>query len=136
MKRILEQLQKLGSSNLGKPVNIKKIILCQKELTQNHNAMVPDSFLELLHLYNAINYDGANIFGISPEGKVFLDLVIANKMSRFSGKPQMVILGCDEFDYIAYNAQKSLYQIIDKEDMEVLEEYSDIEQALRHILKI
>lgn len=136
MKKLFEQLQKINSEQLGHPVNVKKIILCQKELMQNHNAMIPDGFLDFLHRFNAVSYDGAKIFGIAPDNKIFMDLAAANRMSPLSGNSQMVVLGCDEFDYIAYNTQKSVYQIIDKEDLEVLEEYSDIEQALRHILKI
>ena len=90
---------------LGKPVNVKKIILVQKELAQNRNAPLPEGFLEFLHRCNGISYDGAGIFGIAPEGRIFLDIVPANQMSPFSGCPELVILGCDEFDYLAYNAE-------------------------------
>ena len=136
MKRLFENLNKISSRHQGKPVNVQKIILAQKELVQNRNASLPHDFLEFLHRCNGISYDGAAIFGIAPEGRIFLDLVQANKMSPLSGFPELVILGCDEFDYLAYNAERRQYQIIDKEDSEVLEEYSDIEPAILHILKI
>lgn len=136
MNRLFERLRKIRPGYLGKPVNVKKIILAQKELAQNRNAPLPKGFLEFLHRCNGISYDGAGIFGIAPEGRIFLDIVPANQMSPFSGCPELVILGCDEFDYLAYNAECRRYQIIDKEDLEVLEEYSDIEPAILHILKI
>lgn len=136
MNNIIQKLKQIPATILGNPVNVKKIILCQKELMQNHNAMVPEDFLELLHNFNAAAYDGAKIFGIAPDGKIFMDIVLANQMSPFSGKQNMIVLGCDEFDYLTYNAERKTYQIIDKEDLEVLEEYSEIEPALRYILKI
>ena len=97
MNRLFERLRKIRPGYLGKPVNVKKIILAQKELAQNRNAPLPEGFLEFLHRCNGISYDGAGIFGI---------------------------------------AECRRYQIIDKEDLEVLEEYSDIEPAILHILKI
>lgn len=136
MKNIIQKLKQIPSAILGNPVNVKKIILCQKELMQNHNAMLPEDFLEFLHNFNAAAYDGAKIFGIAPDGKIFMDIVLANQMSPLAGKQNMVLLGCDELDYLAYNTQTQTYQIIDKEDLEVLEEYSEIEPAIKHILKI
>lgn len=136
MKKIIEQIRTTPNTGLGKPVDSRKIILCQKELMKNNIAPIPNSFLELLHTYNAISYDGAEIFGIFPNEKSFFDIVKANLMSPFNNKSNIVVLGCDEFDYMVYNTQGSTYQIIDKEDLEVLEEYTDIEQALYHILKI
>lgn len=136
MSNLIQLIKQNTTARLGKSANLQKIILCQKELTQNGNAMLPNAFLELLHNFNAVSYDGARIFGINPESKVFMDIVLANQMSPLAGKQNMVLLGCDEFDYLAYNAQTQTYQIIDKEDLEVLEEYSEIEPAIKHILKI
>lgn len=136
MRNLIQYIQKHTSTRLGSPIKTAKIILCQKELVQNGNAMLPDAFLELLHNFNAVSYDGARIFGIAPDKKIFMDIVLANQMSPLAGKQNMVVLGCDEFDYLAYNTQAQTYQIIDKEDLEVLEEYSEIEPAIRHILKI
>lgn len=136
MQEIIKKIQITPNTGLGKPVDSRKIILCQKELMKNQIAPIPNPFLELLHTYNAISYDGAEIFGISPNEKFFLDILKANQMSPFTDKTKFVVLGCDEFDYMVYNTTNSTYQIIDKEDLEVLEEYTEIEQALYHILKI
>ena len=136
MNELINHIKQITSARLAAPVNTQKIILCQKELTQNGNAMLPDAFLVLLHNFNAVSYDGARIFGITPENKIFMDIVLSNQMSPLSGKQNMVVLGCDEFDYLAYNTETQTYQIIDKEDLEVLEEYSEIEPAVKHILKI
>lgn len=136
MNELIKHIKQTASARLAAPVNTQKIILCQKELTQNGNAMLPDAFLVILHSFNAVSYDGARIFGINPESKNFMDIVLANQMSPLAGKQNIVILGCDEFDYLAYNTETQTYQIIDKEDLEVLEEYSEIEPAIKHILKI
>ena len=136
MNRLFECLRQISPDRLGKPVNTKKIILAQKELIQNGNAAIPESFLQFLRRYNGISYDGARIFGIATEGRIFLDIVPANQMSPFSGQNNLIILGCDEFDYLANNTECQQYQIIDKEDLEVLEEHSEIEPAILHILKI
>ena len=136
MNNIIQHIKQITAAHLASPVNTQKIILCQKELTQNGNAMLPNAFLDILHSFNAVSYDGARIFGINPESKVFMDIVLANQMSPLAGKQNMVLLGCDEFDYLAYNTETQTYQIIDKEELEVLEEYSEIEPAIKHILKI
>ena len=90
MNRLFERLRKIRPGYLGKPVNVQKIILAQKELAQNRNAPLPEGFLEFLHRCNGISYDGAGIFGIAPEGRIFLDIVPANQMSPFSGRPELV----------------------------------------------
>ena len=86
MKNILDQLQTLRNIRLGAPVDTKNIILCQKELIKNQIAQVPDSFLQILHRYNAISYDGANIYGIAPQGKIFFDIVKTNILSPMEDK--------------------------------------------------
>lgn len=136
MKRLIDRLCKISSSHYGKPINSQKIILTQKELVQNHNTPLPEKFLELLHLYNGISYDGATILGITSASRGFRDITLSNQMSPFKGHPHLVLLGYDELDYLVYNAQNHSYQIIDKEDLEVLEEYSDMVTAILHILKI
>lgn len=136
MKSILNKIQSTPNAILGKPVDTTKIILCQKELAQNNVAPIPTQFLELLHNFNGVSYDGAQVFGIFPIEKTFQDIVKVNLISPFQDKSKRIVLGRDEFDYMTYNTQTSTYQIIDKEDLEVLEEYTDIEQALYYILKI
>ena len=46
MNRLFERLRKCRPGYLGKLVNVKKIILAQKELAQNRNAPLPEGFLE------------------------------------------------------------------------------------------
>ena len=48
----------------------------------------------------------------------------------------MIILGVNEMDYLGYNHKWQVYQIIDKDDFEVLEEYHELTAALNDILKI
>ena len=47
----------------------------------------------------------------------------------------ILILGQDEFDYLTYNAEKKYYQIIDKSDLEVLEDKLSIISGINQILK-
>lgn len=136
MNRLYEIMQKQNLIKLGSPVEAKNIIICQKNLMARHLPLIPDSFLDVLHTFNAVSWNGAHIYGISPKNANFSDIL--NENIRRNRNPEILLLGCDEFDYLGYNKNSKSYQIIDKEDAEVLEEYSEreLELALTYILKI
>lgn len=136
MNNLFNIMSKQQLIKLGSPVKAKDIILCQKQLLSNRFPTIPDSFLKILHTFNAVSFNGSHIFGISPENQSLTDIFKAN--ISHNRNPNILLLGCDEFDYLGYNQLSKSYQIIDKEDAEVLEEYPEreLELALTYILKI
>ncbi len=136
MNNLLNIMTKQQLIELGSPVKAKDIILCQKQLLSNRFPTIPDSFLEILHTFNAASCNGSHVYGISPKNQYLSDIFREN-MSH-NRNPNILLLGCNEFDYLGYNQLSKSYQIIDKEDAEVLEEYpeKELNLALTYILKI
>lgn len=108
----------------------------QRTLVDNKIIPIPNSFINFLEEFNGINYNGGEIFGIKPPGNLSGDIVDVNLEQERLPKSNYLILGVDDFDYLIYNQKKTLYQIVDKTDLEVLEEYSDVERAISYILKV
>jgi len=136
MQNLIKQLNTFSEASAGTPVNSTKIIRCQKALVQNDIASIPDEYLELLHHFNAFAWDGSFLFGISPFKDFFLDILHENIFISPPENDKIIILGFNEYDYLAYNSTTSHYQIIDKSEFMVLNIYADCASAIRHILKI
>ena len=113
-----------------------QIIRCQKQLKQNNIAPVPDEYLQLLRFSNGLRGNGSLLAGIYPENPELPDLLRLNLRVRHPLCRDLIILGVNEMDYLGYNHKWQVYQIIDKDDFEVLEEYHELTAALNDILKI
>lgn len=135
MKNIINKIKELPFGSVGNSSPSLHIISMQQDLKFNNLPTMPNEFTELLHHANTINYDGAFVFGINPNS-YFLDILSENLRLELSDSENLLILGGDNFEYLAYNQKDECYQIIDKEDMEVLETYSQLSEALSYILKI
>ena len=133
MTDILSQIQTLQThtSNLSS----EDIIYFQQTLAHNKFAILPADFINFLYKYNTINYNGKIICGILHQDN-YADILTLNKKVNHPLHKDLVFLGYDDLDYFAYNQKHKCYQIIDKLDFEVLEEYPDFSNTLQHILKI
>lgn len=124
-------------SNLhGLILNDAEIADAQRILVDNKISPIPNSFLNFLEHFNGIAYNGGEIFGVRPPNNLAGDIVDINLEQEVFIKSKYIILGIDDFDYLVFNNEKSLYQIVDKTDLEVLEEYSEVERAISYILKV
>ncbi|MDR1694193.1 MAG: hypothetical protein LBR70_03255 [Lactobacillaceae bacterium] len=136
MKRLVHTIEHEFENLHGLYPNSADIADTQRALVENKIATIPNSFIDFLESINGINYKGGEIFGINPPSNLAGDILDINlKQERFI-KSKYIILGVDDFDYLVYNQEKSLYQIIDKSDLEVLEEYPEAERAISYILKV
>ena len=120
--------------SIGENPSSEDINNIQNKLLENGFAQIPQDYIELLCKYNGISFDDGNIYGISATNSSIKDIYKQNKTTDLS--PELLILGEDSFDFLVYNKEKSLYQIIDSTDMEVLEVYTDINEAILYIIKI
>lgn len=109
------------------------VISYQKNLTQNNLPKIPLEMIDFLKIFNGIGYDLGTIYGINVEKDILPNILEKNLNKK---QKNLLYLGEDNFNYLAYNQKKSIYQIIDKSDYEVLKEYEDITDAIMHIIKI
>lgn len=130
---ILNKIQTITESTSS--VSSTIIISLQQYLIKHNIAKLPQDFITFLHSYNGINYNGGIICGIYTYGNS-QDISTLNHSINHPLHNDLLFFGYDEFDYLAYNQKYNVYQIIDKSDLEVLEEYSDFSNAVQHILKI
>lgn len=105
-------------------------------LAQHHIASIPSDYLHFLHFCNGLQYQDAWLLGIFEEHTQINDICRFNLQISHPLSKDIIFLGFDEFDLLGYNQKWNGYQIIDKDDFEVLEEYQDLETALNYILKI
>lgn len=136
MNRLIHVLENEFSNIHGSSATPLDIAETQRGLVDNKIIPMPNSYVNFLEHINGINYNGGEIFGVKPPRNLAGDVLDINLRQERFPKSNFLVLGVDEFDYLVYNQEQILYQIIDKSDLEVLEEYPDVENAIWHILKI
>ncbi len=136
MQNFINKINQISGIVTDSSLTHAQIIRCQKQLKQNNIAPVPDEYLQLLRFSNGLRGNGSLLAGIYPENPEFPDLLRLNLRVRHPLCRDLIILGVNEMDYLGYNHKWQVYQIIDKDDFEVLEEYHELTAALNDILKI
>ena len=129
MQNFINKINQISGIVTDSSLTPAQIIRCQKQLKQNNIAPVPDEYLQLLRFSSLLA-------GIYPENPELPDLLRLNLRVRHPLCRDLIILGVNEMDYLDYNHKWQVYQIIDKDDFEVLEEYHELTAALNDILKI
>ena len=136
MQETLDKISRLGNSYTGRKLAAEDIILCQRQLMLNDMPQIPDDYLQLLHHFNSLNTDGANLFGISPRGNADFDILHENALINLPKHNQNLVLGFDELEYLVWNTAAKFYQTIDKDSFQVLNTYQSCETALLEFLKL
>ena len=136
MQNFINKINQISGIVTDSSLTPAQIIRCQKQQKQNNIAPVPDEYLQLLRFSNGLRGNGSLLAGIYPENPEFPDLLRLNLRVRHPLCRDLIILGVNEIDYLGYNHKWQVYQIIDKDDFEVLEEYHELTAALNDILKI
>ena len=131
LKDLVNQTEYMG---IGNPLDNEKLLNTQKKLHVENLPAIPQDFIAFLKEFNGLSYSDGNIYGVYPATTSCKDIYKQN-ISRPIDSDSL-ILGHDIFDLLIYNNQNSLYQIVDSNDLEVLEEYTELEDAILHILKI
>lgn len=135
MKELAQRLSKRQNESKKLP-DLSFLIYANKALERFHYCGLPQAYAEFLKECNGFQGEGCCLYGIYPEQGNFNDIVNANRGSGDFSNKTRIILGENEFDYLIYDKAKEEYQIVDKNDKEVLEEYNDLEEAIIHILKL
>ena len=125
MEKFIDHIQ---SKNFvaGEKLEAGTLIVAQKILVKMGLNFIPESYIDFLKHYNGIKANGAYLYGATVDND--LDIVDQNSLLR---KPQNVILlGHNDFDFLAYNYLLNCYQIIDRNDLAVLDTYEETELDL------
>lgn len=133
MSNFLKQLntQKFGT---GEKLEAEALITAQKILFNMGLVGIPQTYADFLRQYNGIKANGAYLFGATVDND--LDIVDLNEqMAKPDGS---LLLGYNDFDLLVFNFANKQYQIVDREDMEVLDSYPETEMdyALAQIFNV
>lgn len=105
----------------GEPLEKEAIIVAQKVLYNMGLDFIPASYVSFLRHHNGIKTNGCYLFGATVDD----DLDIIDKNEQMARPENTIILGYNDFDLLVYNYVEKEYQIIDREDFELLDSYTD-----------
>lgn len=133
MQKFIQSLKKRKIFK-GEELDSESLIVAQKLLVNMHLDFLPHSYTEFLKKYNGIKADGAYLFGATVDD----DLDIIDKNEQMRRPKNCILLGYNEFDLLVYNFKKRFYQILDREDFTVMDEYAESElgYALSEIFSV
>ena len=97
---------------------------------------VPSEYISFIKEANGVKYNGASIYGVRTKKLDSFDDVVFNNLECNDDLDKLLLLGDNEYDYLFYNKEIKEYQIVDKMDMEMLESYSELDDAIARILSI
>lgn len=134
MNECLARINDLKNKFCGAPVSKQQIIRIQQELKLNRLPAIPEDYVEFLHHYNIVSHNSGTLWGINPNG--YAGDLLSENLNLELPSADILILGCDEFDFLAYNSAKNVYQILDRDDFVVLQTYQRLDTAINYILKL
>ena len=133
---MLNFLSQLNPQNLtqGEKLETEALIVAQKLLVNSGLNFIPDSYIDFLKHYNGIKANGAYLFGATIDN----DLDIVDKNEQMIKPDGSLLLGYNDFDLLVYNYQNRCYQIIDRDDLNVLDSYkeNELDYALNQIFNV
>lgn len=133
MTDFAEQL-KTQKFSTGEKLESEALITAQKILFNMGLPSIPQTYADFLKQYNGLKANGAYLFGATVDND--LDIVDLNEQMP---KPDgTLLLGYNDFDLLVFNFANKQYQIVDREDMEVLDSYQEKEMdyALAQIFNV
>ncbi len=133
LKNFLQHLTSITFTE-GEPLESEAVIVAQKVLHNMGLDFIPPSYVAFLKHHNGIKADGCYLFGATVDDE--LDIIDQNE--KLPRPEKTILLGRNEFDMLAYNYEKKEYQIVDRQDMEVIDSYieNDIDTALSAIFQV
>ena len=130
MQNILTKISDLADTYKGKKLELQQVILYQRKLKLNNLPTIPKDYIKFLYQYNSLIGDNFWLFGINPRNNNDMDIIFENIAINHPNKKQCLILGFDDVCYFTWNQQTLSYQLIDKSDFEVLNNYQICSNAL------
>jgi len=118
----------------GEKLEPEALIIAQKILVNAGMDFIPHSYVNFLKNYNGIKAGGAYLFGATVDD----ELDIVDKNMEMQKPEKTILLGYNDFDLLVYNYEKNKYEVVDREDFQVIDSYDDEETdyALRQIFNV
>ena len=107
----------------GEDLESEALIVAQKVLCNMGLDMIPRSYADFLHKYNGIKHEGSYLFGATVDD----DMDIIDKNEQMDKPQNCLLLGYNEFDLLCYNFKLKQYQVVDRDDLEVMNTYAENE---------
>ena len=131
MSSFFDTLLQLDDILAGNAILSSHLKLCQLELEKNSLPQIPQDYIDFLSVANGLYYNGALLYGVSPDLKVIKDILSANK------KPSSnLILGENDSDWLIFDSKESEFQIRDKTDASLWKHSASLFDVLPYLLQI
>ncbi len=124
---LIESLENDEDVILMHPVNSQSLSAAQSFLMKSEMPKLPDDYVDFLHITNGLVYRGVIFYGTSAvEEEKMPDMVSANQefMENYESR-DLVVIGNDRHTLFVYNRETDMYEIVDKEDLDLIDEFEE-----------
>lgn len=136
MKNLLDIISEPGFGIQGRPVTAADIFQMNTELSNLGLPQIPSEYQKFLLECNGISRDGRCLWGIDTAKHFMYDILGENLMSPPPDSEEMLLLGNTSNAFLAWDALKKRYSVIDKSSFMVLHSFNNLTDAIKYILKI
>lgn len=118
----------------GEGVDARKVLIYKIEMKRKGLPDMPEDFAAFLKECNGVRGSDSAIYAMNPDGP-FDDVIEANLRAGMVGSGG-IVLGYNAFEYLIYDAEDSVYQLRDKQDLELEEVFENFDDAAAEILEL
>ncbi len=132
IEELIDSLENDEQAVLMHPVTSQSLSATQGFFLKKELSGLPDDYIEFLHLTNGLVYGYISLYGTNAvEEERMLDLVTANEkfLEEYDDK-KLLLLGHNRSSLLVYNRETELYEIVDQEELEMVDEFEDFEEML------
>lgn len=120
----------------GTPLNSAAIKLYQRKLVDNGFPVLPDDYWQVIAEFNGLFYNGAIVYGLSPQEGLLPDLLEVNLNADWTDEANALMLGENDTDILLYDGNKEEFMIIDKDDETVWKHSTDAAAVIACFLQL
>jgi hypothetical protein len=123
------------------PASLEDIALCQDDMTEMRHPLIPQEYIDFLLKLNGFSWDGVEFFGtdlvIHTETDYTLDDIVSANIEfiiKNDALTHCVLLGRADDDLYVYNTKNKLYEILDIDGCDVMEEFETFNAMFNGII--
>ncbi len=132
IEELIENLENDEDAVLMHPVTSQSLASTQGSLIKNGGNKLPDDYIEFLHITNGLIFRRNFFYGTNAiEEERLPDIVSANNdFSEEYEADEYLVIGNDRYSFFVYNLETKMYEVVEKEDLEMIEEFEDFSELL------
>jgi hypothetical protein len=142
-KQFVGALKKLEACAYGKKIrNSKTFDDVEKKLGEMGLIALPEELKNFLSLMNGLMYSSAEFFSVGDKvvedcGYKLMDIITANNVENTIEKDdKRLLIGREDEDVYCYNSENGRYEILDRIDWAVMEEFSNLEDMISYVINM